>query len=264
MINSYHTHLAFCKHAEGYAEDYILEAIKLNMEEIGITDHIPVTIDFYNDIDFKRYNCNTKMDYTQIKDYFNDVLSAREKYKDKIKVYLGFECEYYDKLIPILNEFKHKVDYLVLGIHHYYYEGKFNSSYNTYDYIRNYGKLAVEALNSKLFKIFAHPDMFLWSYMNNSFDELCEEVTRSICEAAIKNNVYLEINTNKIRDWMQNGNQFPYPNESFWKIVSEYKNIKVVVSSDAHKPQYLYDESVEYAYDWGKRFNLSIVDKIDL
>jgi len=264
MVNSYHTHLAFCKHAEGYAEDYIKKAIEFNIKEIGITDHIPVPNYFYDDLEFKRLNNNTKMDYNEINDYLFDVINVKNKYKNNINVYVGFECEYYDKIVPILNELRPKVDYFVLGIHHYYYENKINTFYNQDDYIRNYGNIAIEALDSKLFKIFAHPDMFLWGVFGKPFNKLCIEVTRKICEAAIKNNVYLEINCNKIREYLKNGNSFLYPNENFWKIVSEYKDIKVIVSSDAHKPQFLYDEAVKYAYEWGRKFNLNIVDKIDI
>ena len=264
MINSYHTHLAFCKHALGYAEDYVKKAIEYNIEEIGITDHIPVPDNFYDDEEFKKINVNTKMNLSQLDDYFKDIANAKLKYRDKINIYTGLECEYYDKIIPFLKEIRNKVDYLNLGMHHFYYNGKLNNSFRHIEYVMHYGKLAVDALNSGLFKIFVHPDIFFYSYIGKQFDSIAERITRDICEAALKNNVYLEINCNKIRDWLKNGNNFVYPNENFWKIVSEYKDIKVLVGADAHKPEYLYDDAVRYAYEWGKKLNLNIVNKIDL
>ncbi|MDE6013685.1 MAG: PHP domain-containing protein [Anaeroplasmataceae bacterium] len=39
---NYHTHLVYCNHAVGHAEDYIQEALKHHFVEIGITDHAPV------------------------------------------------------------------------------------------------------------------------------------------------------------------------------------------------------------------------------
>jgi histidinol-phosphatase (PHP family) len=104
----------------------------------------------------------------------------------------------------------------------------------------------------------------MFSYKDKEFDDVAIEVTKNICESAIRNNVYLEINCNKIRDWINNGKPFVYPNESFWKIVSEYKDIKVVIGSDAHNPEYVYDEAVEYAYSWAKKLNLNVVNKIDI
>lgn len=264
MINSYHTHTAFCKHAEGSVEDYVKKAIELNLSEIGITDHVPVPDYFYDDEEFKRINLRTKMDYAQIDEYLLEIERAKLKYKDQIKIYSGFECEYYDKLIPVLMELKDKVDYLNFGLHHFYYDGKLNNSFSNLEFIKYYGITACKALDSKLFTIFVHPDLFLYSYRDKPFDKLAEEVTRDMCEAAVRNSVYLEINCNKLRDWLNYGRKFAYPNEDFWKIVSEYKDIKVVIGSDAHKPEYVYDEAVEYAYEWGKKLNLNIVTKIDI
>ena len=39
---NYHTHLVYCGHAEGHAEDYIKKAIELGFDELGISDHAPV------------------------------------------------------------------------------------------------------------------------------------------------------------------------------------------------------------------------------
>ena len=42
MKINYHTHHYFCTHAIGNVEDYILEAIKNDFVEIGISDHGPI------------------------------------------------------------------------------------------------------------------------------------------------------------------------------------------------------------------------------
>ena len=38
----YHTHHYRCGHARGTIEDYIRRAIELGLEEIGISDHLPL------------------------------------------------------------------------------------------------------------------------------------------------------------------------------------------------------------------------------
>ena len=45
-VSNYHSHVALCGHAEGTVEDYVLEAIKHNYEEIGISDHAPIPVYF--------------------------------------------------------------------------------------------------------------------------------------------------------------------------------------------------------------------------
>ncbi len=41
MKNNYHTHMYLCRHATGTIEDYVKEAIRLNFDAIGFTDHAP-------------------------------------------------------------------------------------------------------------------------------------------------------------------------------------------------------------------------------
>ena len=41
MRSNYHTHTYRCNHATGTIEDYVKEAIKANIDEIGISDHLP-------------------------------------------------------------------------------------------------------------------------------------------------------------------------------------------------------------------------------
>ena len=268
MINSYHTHLCFCKHAEGFSKDYVVKAIEFGMDEIGISDHMPVPDSFYLEEKFKKINNDTKMNFSEINNYLMDVISTKKLFEDKIKVFVGFECEYYNEIIPIIKELKDKVDYLNLGLHHFYSEGRLYNSYSRHDMtkegIKKYCKIACEALDTKMFKCFVHPDLFLFGYRENQFDSTCEEVTRQICEAAIRNNVYLEVNCNDARYCLKEGIEFRYPREEFWRIASGYKQLKIVIGSDAHKPERLYDEAVIYVEDWVQRMGLNISKKIDI
>ena len=43
-MNNYHTHTYRCFHAYGTEEDYVQEAIRQNMQELGFSDHGPFPI----------------------------------------------------------------------------------------------------------------------------------------------------------------------------------------------------------------------------
>ena len=40
-MNNYHTHAKYCKHGEGNISEYVKNAVKTNMQELGFTCHIP-------------------------------------------------------------------------------------------------------------------------------------------------------------------------------------------------------------------------------
>ena len=86
MIENYHTHHNFCGHAEGYAWDYVEEAIKLGFSVLGISDHAPNKL--IND-------WGVRMKESQLDEYLADIESARKKAGKKITVLSGLEVEYF-------------------------------------------------------------------------------------------------------------------------------------------------------------------------
>lgn len=272
VISNYHTHMYLCHHAKGDVKDYVEEAINKGFKYLGISDHNPIQ-GFYlpnNEYDQMRVNSNMSMD-----DFYNiyipNIEDCQKKYGDKIKLYKALECEYLREAIPHLEELSKHTDYLILAVHFFRMENHLVNSFFDLNYtnVIEYGKIAVEALNSGYFKIFAHPDLFIYQYKDKfgeySFDEKCEEVSRMICEAAEKNDVILEINANGFRKKEDNNITHEiYPNSNFFRIAKEYEDLKFVVSSDAHKPSLLLDEYVYKGYKFGEDLGLNILGEVEL
>ena len=82
LFSSLHTHNTFCD-GKNTIEEMIEEAIKLGFSSIGISSHA------YTGYSFDE--CGIKKD--RIEDYFKAVEEAKEKYKNKIDVFLGMEEE---------------------------------------------------------------------------------------------------------------------------------------------------------------------------
>lgn len=255
MKTNYHSHHHLCHHAEGNVEDYVLEAIRNNFEEIGISDHGPILADAFE-----------RMTYEEFENiYLFELDEAIKKYSNQIKILKGLEIEfikgeeeYYKKLLE-------KVDYLILGCH-YYEGGKVLHGYSAYqvktpERLLKYTELIEEALDTKCFKILAHPDLFMHGY--KKFDSFAEECTKRIVEAVIRNDVLIEFNAGGIRTnryFDENGNpQYAVPNHGFWSVVSEL-NPKVIINSDCHKPIELNDEAFQHAEALAKSYNLNIIN----
>ena len=256
MKYNYHTHTSRCFHARGTDEDYVLAAIKAGFDEIGFADHTPWKFD----TDFVS---NMRMHETQLKDYCDSIKSLREKYKDKISIKLGLECEYFSKYLPWLKEVidEHEIDYIILGHHfavdeHY---GTYNGFLTTPDGIYNYRDDVVEAMETGLFSYVAHPDLFMRSY--DKFDEACQKVSQDIINTAVRTGTPLEYNLLGIKHGITDGKP-GYPDPEFWKIASQLKP-KTIVGIDAHDPSdYLEADHIKIGYDTLASLNLPPVDAI--
>ena len=232
MKANYHTHTKLCGHAIGMSEDYIKEAIKNNFETIGISDHGPIPRDFMSALEYKNNYLEHQMDIKVFNEtYLPDIESAIKKYGKSIKIMKGIEIEYLTGHDDYYRNLLSKLDYMSLGVH--FFETP-NGIYNTYDLmdkntIYYYGEQVVKALETGLFKILNHPDLYMMTYRtdenNQEFDGHCEQVAKRIIEAAIKNNVILEINGGgPRRDKIRVGStlQYVYPREEFWRVVATY------------------------------------------
>ena len=257
MKTNYHSHHHLCGHAIGNIEDYVLEAIENKFDEIGISDHGPILAEAFPRMTYEEFE----------KIYLVELDEAIKKHSHLIKIYKGLEIEFVKGDEEHYKKLLEKVDYLILGCH--YYEGFKNlhgySSYavKTSEQLESYTKLIEEALDTKLFKILAHPDLFMHGY--RQFDSFAEECTKRIVDAVIRNDVLIEFNAGGIRTnryFDENGNpDYAVPNHQFWSIVSG-SNAKVILGSDCHKPEELNDKSFKFAEELMKSYNLNIVKKL--
>ncbi len=257
MKYNYHTHTSRCFHAKGTDEEYVLAAIEAGFDEIGFSDHSP-----WN---FESYVSHMRMHESELKDYCDSVKSLRDKYKDKISIKLGLECEYFPKYLPwlkgMINE--HEIDYIILG--HHFSEDEPGSLYNGQmsapDQLYAFRDDLLEAMDTGMFSYIAHPDIFMRGYP--LFDEHCEIISKQIIQKAIETNTPLEYNLLGLSHSIADGKEgYPYP--AFWKTVSEMKP-PVTIGIDAHLPAaYLDSELFENGIDTLQKLGLKIVDCIKM
>lgn len=269
---NYHTHTKLCNHATGDVEDYVKKAIELQMIELGMSDHNPIPSYFMGEDKFLQNKCPRNMTLKEFETvYLTQLEEVKRKYQKDIKIYSGLECEFFPAYLEYYQYLKSKVDYLNLGIHFFPYKGSIVNSFFEMNYqnISGYAEIAVAAMKTGLYKIFAHPDVFMAGYRSiqgeNEFDEAARLASIQIIEAAILYNVYLEINVNGPHNQEKYGTKgWPYPHEDFWTLAANYPELKIVIGMDAHSPEFLDNEDVLLVLDFIARHQLKILEKVEI
>jgi histidinol-phosphatase (PHP family) len=257
--SNYHTHTYLCNHADGNVEDYVKKAIELGFSTLGMSDHAPFI--FLKDR-------SVRMGIEDYPTYLKDLEDAIRKYSNQIKIYIGLEIEYFRSQ---KNHYKHlleTLDYLILGQHYVEINNRLMSVYDvrTIDQMKAYVINVIEAIETGYFKMICHPDIFLLNLeeINPNDEEEIMYLSKLLIESAEKNKVALEINANGIRRGkliIKGEVRYQYPRKEFWELVSKSK-VKVIISSDAHHPDLLFDEAMIEAYNFAKHLGIEVEEEL--
>ena len=254
MIANYHTHTSRCKHAIGTDEEYVQAAISRGVKLLGFSDHAPFLYP-------NNYSSFYKMEPYEISDYFDSLISLREKYKNKIEIHIGFEAEYYENIFPeSLSLWRnYPVEYLILG-HHILYNEYVEKPIGAIGYTESDDRLfeytdkVVKGLLTGRFSIFAHPDIINYHGNEDTYLSAMEKIILT----AKKMEVPLEYNILGMRAKRN------YPDDRFWRLASEL-DATAIIGSDAHDPRDLaLPEENERALSYLKSLGIRTVDFAEL
>ncbi len=225
MIIDLHNHTPLCNHAQGEIEEYIEAAIKKGTKIFGFSDHAPMDFD-------PAY----RMKFEDMQQYETQVKDAKEKYKEKIKILLGYEVDYLPEHID-KRVLKANVDYLIGSVH--FIEGwgfdnpEFIGKWKERDVNEVWQKYfdTIETMaRSKLFDIVGHLDLIkVFNFMpTKEIAQLAKDALLAIKES----DMVLEINIAGYRKPVAEA----YP--SLELLTQSYAlDIPITLSSDAHKPE---------------------------
>ena len=258
MFANFHTHTKRCGHASGADEDYVKRAIESGLSALGFSDHTP----YFYDGD---YYSPAKMKPEEMGNYFESILSLREKYKDKIDIKIGFETEYFPKFFDrLLIEYrKFPLDYIILGQHFIGDESTENaeSSFGPKtkrEPLSRFVSQCIEALNTDRFSCFAHPDVIDYRIETKEDEQYRDSEYEKLIRAAMATKTPLEINLCGVRSRRN------YPNAAFWRIVGKL-GATVVIGCDAHKPtEIAVPEEIEKAEFLVREYGLKLKDSFPL
>lgn len=255
---NYHTHTNRCGHA-GIASDkeYVEYAKQVGITQLGFTDHVPYTsLEFPETHKKSHIDEKTKeevideIEVAQQRMHISDVdeyiASIRELQQENptMKIMCGFEAEFDPMKEQFLGELRDKVDYMILGQHFVPYGMSQVPQRNNPNYPIQYAEMLCKAMESGIFDIVAHPDIFMefrdsldTEEKKTLFMQNAKIASQAICNKAKELGIPIELNFGGINKGkiMQDG-QLAYPHSEFWQIAAE-TGVSVLYGVDAHTPE---------------------------
>jgi len=224
VLIDYHIHTIF---SDGKNDliDYVDEAVKRKIDEIGFSDHIH----------FKKVDWS--MNLTNLPNYVNKITQLKKA--SKISIKMGLEIDFVpskmNKLMQMINKFN--FDYLVGSVHFiggwtidderqiHKWKGK-----NVDEVYQQYFALVQSMTKSGLFDIVGHLDLvkkFDFRPKKDISGLLLETV-----EIISKSKMCVEVNTAGLRKPCRE----VYPSEKLIKMCFD-KGLPITLGSDAHSPE---------------------------
>ncbi|MFC5401223.1 histidinol-phosphatase HisJ [Cohnella soli] len=233
MPIDYHTHNYRCGHAVGTLEEYVLSAIDKGLEQIGLSDHMPLvnlTQEEHPDI---------AMPMDELPRYVEECFSLKEKYKDRIAVRVGLEGDYVegyeDKIERIVRDYPW--DYVIGSVHFlgrwdvtdFRQANKWEGRNVTEAYVQYYDAIA-KAAATGFYEFIGHMDA-IKRFAPTLPEEDVSDLEEAALQAIKKHDVAFELNAA--------GFYAPckemYPAPRILKRAQEL-GIPVTFGSDAHHP----------------------------
>ena len=250
LLSNYHSHCTFCD-GRSAPEDFVKFAISNGFRAYGFSSHSPLPFEtFWN------------MSATDMPEYLNEINRLKEKYNDRLEIYVGLEIDYLDETYnPSVPYFKElPLDYRIGSVHFLPTSSKlieenvvcidgsfaeFKQSVDRYfdgsirKLVEKYYESVLKMIEGGGIDIVGHIDKV---YMNGQrCDDFAanaawyKEPLMACLERVAKKGIMVEINTKNLREKRQT-----FPHLDLLPILKKM-DIPVVVNSDCHFPDLVND-----------------------
>ena len=241
-LTNYHSHSLYCDGRAGM-EDFVRFAISEGFTSYGFSSHAPLPFSTF-----------WTMEWDRMSDYLSEFQRLKEKYADRIELYIGLEIDYLDEESnPSMARFRElPLDYRIGSVHMLTTDAgkivdidtpadKFREIvYEHFDgdivrVVQQYYRSLTKMLESGGFDIVGHADKMHYNascYRPGLLDEPWYDQLVHIYFTDIAQRGYqVEINTKSYHDL----GTF-YPNDRYFSTLHDL-GIKVQVNSDSHYPE---------------------------
>jgi histidinol-phosphatase (PHP family) len=243
----YHVHPNYSIDAEGSIDEFCEEALKKGLREIAFTTHLDTDIetdDCFVNVKGKAVSTRSSV---WLEDYEQSVKSADDRYKERgLRVRLGVEVDYIHEIESSLPDNFHSTEFdIILGSMHLVDHiaisageraEKAFKKYSIEEIGNKYYSLLQEAVESNLFDVMAHIDLyrrFGQKFYGKRICEIWKPHIESFAQAMNRYHVGFEINTSPLR----RGQGEPLPEPEIVRELGSRGVHIVTVGSDAHTPQ---------------------------
>lgn len=224
----YHIHTKLCGHAVGEPGDYVREALRRGLTEIGFADHMPL---------LRIRDPELTMHPDELPRYVEMIEDVRSRFGE-IEIKLGIEMDYIpgqmDEIWRAAEGYA--FDYVYGAVHYIdgwdFGDSRRLSSYRDKDpdhVYRRYFEIFCEAARNGGFDIMAHPDLVKKHGITTELP--LGGMYAEAADALAAGNVAIEINTSGLRKTALD----IYPALPFLRACAE-RGVPVTLGSDAHAP----------------------------
>lgn len=262
-----HTHSWYCGHGKGDISDYVAAAKERgDLKVLGFSEHCPVPDNRW---------ASTRMDYSLLPSYVDDVRKARDSEAllgdGGLRILLGAECDSLKSYFPYYRDEllgERGFDYLIGAVHFHHDEETGEDLYpnkipNYTPFLGEYVENYTNMLESGLFLLGAHPDLFCYS---TPWSPDLKAASKDIIQCALENDMPLEINGLGIRKGvLEVGGEkrTRYTIGEFWEMAVD-AGVKICCNSDAHRPEDvhgwpLHDGYVNECFEFASKVGASFV-----
>ncbi len=240
MLSNFHTHTKYCD-GKNTPEEMILQAMDLGFSALGFSGHAYT----YFDTSY----C-TKDEVA----YISEINALKEKYKDKIEIYLGAEEDMYSQVD------RTKFEYIIGSCHYV----KIKEKYYPLDSKHSVTKEAIDLLDGnpitlaeQYYSTFTDyiftrkPDIIGHFDLITKYDECepplfltnpeYEKIAEKYIRIAAKANCIFEVNTGAISRGYR---KTPYPSGNLLNVLKQ-EGARIILSSDCHNKDHLAENFVE-------------------
>ncbi|MDY0132588.1 MAG: histidinol-phosphatase [Desulforegulaceae bacterium] len=258
----------FCNHASGNLEAMIEKYVELGFTHVGVSEHIPpYTKDLMFD-DEKEAGLCPEIMFSRFEAYILKIEQLKIKYKNKLKIFKGFEAESYSgykRYIPALVK-RFKPDYIIGSVHHLNdicfdlspeaYSKTIDSCGTIIDFYNQYFDLQYEMLLNIRPQIAGHFDLvriFDEDYEKNmKRDSVRKKISRNL--KLVKDyDIIIDYNQRALKKKMKE----PYPCRFILEEAIDL-GIKIVPGDDSHSNAdvgFKIKEATDYLVNQGVEFS---------
>lgn len=237
MKIDYHTHHARCGHAAGSLEEYVQQGIRLGLDQLGLSDHMPLLhvkpADYYPEM---------AMPMEELPRYVEECLELKERYKGQIEIRVGLEGDYIEgwerEIEDIITAYPW--DYVIGSVHFlgewdvtdfrqvHHWEGK-----NVLEVYRMYYDAVSKAAATGFYDIMGHLDVIkrFGHHPKPEEEEELHALERSALSAVARSGRAMELNASGLSKPCAE----MFPSRRMLETAFSL-GIPLTVGSDAHDP----------------------------
>lgn len=244
MTADYHVHTEFSDDSVYPLEEVIRDAVRMNIDEICITDHVDYGIkldwDCGQEIKYRKGEPIANVDYPV---YVEEIKKLQELYKGKIAIKTGLEFGVQMHTIPQFEALfrRYPFDFIILSIHQVedkeFWTQDFQRGRTQQEYNERYYKEMLDVVkNYKDYSVLGHMDLITRYDKQGVYPfEKIRPLAEEILKIVIQDGKGIELNTSYHRYGLKDTT----PSVEILKLYHELGGSIITIGSDSHKPEHL-------------------------